>query len=348
MRSKDDGVRPVTAAEGFVALDGATGMRGTMGVRWLDTPELLDVFTPALALRAVEAALEDMAWGRAEGVRHIADTPEGASLLMTAQIPDALAVKIVQARGANLERGLPRHPGVVILFDPTTGLPRAGFDAEVITGRRTGAIAAFAAERLAPNRQVAAVVGAGSQGFYQAEALLSLGGLEELRLFNRTAWRARELMVRLRGIFPDVLLSTPPTLKAALSDADVVTVATASPEPIVSLADVKPGALVNAVGAYRPNERELATDLVQAATLFADTLQGCLEEAGDFLIPASEGVLDLSRVHPLSDVLGRERFQGTLVMKSVGSAVFDAAAAQAVWRGTEAPPADDPGGSGPR
>ena len=300
-------------------------------MRWFDRAELETSFTPKRALEAVEEALRAIALGEATiAQRVVADVPEGASLLMTARLPGALTVKIVQVRPENAGRRLPRHPGIVLLFDPDTGLPRAGFDAEVITGRRTAAISAFAARAFAPHRPVVAVLGAGSQGFYQAEGLLALGGVEEIRLWNRTEAKARALSERLREIFPEISFRVAESVCEAARDADVVTAATASPEPLLALTDVKPGALVNAVGAYRPETRELSTDLVASATLFADTLEGCLAEAGDFLVPAREGALDLGRVRPLAEALNRERPHGTVVMKSVGSAAFDAASAKAL------------------
>ena len=75
----------------------------------------------------------------------------------------------------------------------------------------------------------------------------------------------------------------------AVADADIVCTVTTATEPVVRGAWLRPGTHVNAVGAYTPVTRELDSDLVARARLYADRRESLLSEAGEFLIPKGEG-----------------------------------------------------------
>ena len=62
---------------------------------------------------------------------------------------DMAGVKIVGDYVDNYLHGLPSEFGILNLFDPRTGMPRAILDATVITDMRTGAVTAIGAKHLA-------------------------------------------------------------------------------------------------------------------------------------------------------------------------------------------------------
>ena len=67
---------------------------------------------------------------------------------------------------------------------------------------------------------------------------------------------------------------------------------------------VSPGAHINAVGAYTPTTRELDSELVAKARLYADRRESLLSEAGEFLIPKGEGLIgDEHLVGEIGEVL---------------------------------------------
>ena len=95
-----------------------------------------------------------------------------------------------------------------------------------------------------------------------------------------------------------------------------------------------PGAHVNAVGSSVPSTRELDTATVAAASLFVDRRESTLNEAGDYLFPAGEGVIGPEHIRAeLGEVLtgahpGRTAETELTVFKSLGLAVEDLAAAE--------------------
>ncbi len=135
---------------------------------------------------------------------------------------------------------------------------------------------------------------------------------------------------------------TAPSAKAALDGADVVCTTTTSPDPVLELGWLAPGAHVNAVGSSVPTARELDAATVAASSFFVDRRESTLHESGDFLIAESEGAVGRDHIQAeLGEVLagmhpGRTDDSELTVFKSLGIAVEDLAAAElAVSRARE-------------
>src|SRR5204863_4560214 len=117
-----------------------------------------------------------------------------------------------------------------------------------------------------------------------------------------------------------------PSARDAADGADVIVLVTASPEPVLARDWVRAGAHICAVGACRPNQREMDTALVKAARIFVDSRQGALAEAGDLVIPIHEGAIDPGHIAAeLGDVFGgraegRRSPADITVFKSLGMA----------------------------
>ena len=108
---------------------------------------------------------------------------------------------------------------------------------------------------------------------------------------------------------------------------------TASRVPVLRRTWVRDGAHICAVGACRPDQREMDTALVRDARVFVDSRAGALAEAGDLVIPINEGAIDASHIAgELGDVIGgripgRRDPREITIFKSLGMAVEDVAAA---------------------
>ena len=124
----------------------------------------------------------------------------------------------------------------------------------------------------------------------------------------------------------------------AVRDADVITTATSSSEPVFDGRLVKPGAHINAVGAYRADMRELDAHVIARARVYVDSREAALAEAGDLLMPLRAGTIDEAHVRgELGEVLlgkirGRESAEDITLFKSVGLAVQDIVAAMEIYR----------------
>lgn len=304
---------------------------GAEVMRWIPGEEVLQLLTPLEAIAGVLDALEAERTKAAHGgLRRTYGSPELPLLIMPGQVPGALGLKAITLAERNPERGLPTIQGLVVLFDSRDGHLVGGCDGPALTAARTAAIAGYATQLLAsPDSDTMLLVGAGAQAPFQVAAVTAVRPITRVLLWNRTPARAERLAASLAEWNEALRIETVSNLGSAAQEADVITLVTASPEPLVSLANTKPCCHVNAMGSYQPHRREVASDLVVNSVVFADTMEGCQEEAGDLLIPARDGELDWGDVRPLFAADASFRSQRTL-LKSVGSAIFDLSCAQRV------------------
>src|SRR3546814_11490213 len=96
---------------------------------------------------------------------------------------------------------------------------------------------------------------------------------------------------RIRLRLPGIVVETAPDLDRALAEADIVSTATRSTEPLVKGNILRPGTHVDAVGGYRPQMREVDDELVARARIYVDNREAVLAEAGDLLSPLARGII---------------------------------------------------------
>jgi len=116
----------------------------------------------------------------------------------------------------------------------------------------------------------------------------------------------------------------------AVRGADVVVVAVNATKPVLQGRWLSPGTHVNAIGATRPEWRELDDDLVTTARIFVDSREAALRESGD-VIASKQEVTEIGAV--VAGVApGRRDPEEITLFKSVGVAVEDVAAAALVLK----------------
>jgi ornithine cyclodeaminase len=289
-------------------------------------------------IAAMERALERFsAGGVRQPLRTIVDAAgHGFYGVMPAFIedPPALGTKLVTVFHGNAARQLPSHLALIVLHDPETGELQAIMDGRYITEARTAAVSAASARHLArQDAKVLAVFGTGVQARSHIEALTRVRAFDEIRIWGRSADHATDLAMNLP---PSVRgqISVVPTARDAAEGADVIALTTASRVPVIERAWVRPGAHICAVGACRPDQREMDTATVKDARLFVDSREGALAEAGDIVIPITEGAIEASHIEAeLGDVFGgraagRRGDAEITIFKSLGMAVEDVVAAR--------------------
>jgi thiomorpholine-carboxylate dehydrogenase len=233
---------------------------------------------------------------------------------------ESMGIKMVTYYPGNAGTSLPTHMAVVALFDPKTGEPLALMDGRYITEMRTAAVSAVATDALAaPEAKVLALLGAGVQGRAHLEALRHVRQFEEIRIWNRTSARA-ERFAEEHGV-------KAMDLEAAVRDADVVVTATSAHEAILQGEWLKRGAHVNAVGASRPNWREL-DDEAMSNVVVVDSYEGARNEAGDIIL---SGITPYAELGEVLNGTKRVDPNATTIFKSLGMAVEDVAAAKLVY-----------------
>ena len=124
----------------------------------------------------------------------------------------------------------------------------------------------------------------------------------------------------------------------AVDEADVITTVTTSCEPVFDGNKIKQGVHINAVGVFLPFKRELDENVLNRADkIFIDNWDAIMSEAGDFLIPMTEGKFSKDRINgELGDLLvgkseGRTAKEQITLMKTVGFATLDIVIANKVY-----------------
>jgi ornithine cyclodeaminase/alanine dehydrogenase-like protein (mu-crystallin family) len=274
---------------------------------------------------AMETALARFSAGRVvQPVRNVLTIEEGRRYLgvMPAVDEDAMGAKLVSFFPANAGSGVPTHLGLIVLFRPDTGEPLAVMDGRLITEMRTAAVSAAVTRCLAPaDGGVLALLGSGVQAKAHLEALSHVRRFEEIRVWSPTPEHAKRFAAE-HGARATV------DAESAVRGADVVVTATAAQQPVLKGAWLKRGAHVNAVGAPRPNWRELDDDAMHAGTLIVDSREAVLLESGDVIHSKASIYAEAGEI--FSGAKPRPA-EGITVFKSVGLAVEDIAAAKLVY-----------------
>jgi ornithine cyclodeaminase/alanine dehydrogenase-like protein (mu-crystallin family) len=125
-------------------------------------------------------------------------------------------------------------------------------------------------------------------------------------------------------------------------NADIVVLATASREPVVESTWIAGGTHICAVGACRPDQREMDTALVRRGRVFVDSRVGALAEAGDLVLPMKEGAIDAGHIAgelgelAAGRITGRQSPSQVTIFKSLGMAVEDVVAAHLAFERAKA------------
>jgi ornithine cyclodeaminase/alanine dehydrogenase-like protein (mu-crystallin family) len=292
---------------------------------FLNEQQVREHLRMAELIPAMEKALIDFSAGRVtQPVRSIIsiDPPGGFLGLMPALTPDGLGLKAVTFYPSNAERAIPTHMATIFLVDTQTGTPLTIMDGRLITEMRTAAVSAAATKLLAsPNAKVLAILGSGVQARSHVEALRLVRQFEEIRVWSPTLEHATQ--------FAQEIGATAMPAEAAARGADVIVTVTSSKAPMLKGAWLKPGCHVNAIGACRPDWRELDDEAMQKSVVFVDSREGAVKESGDVILSHAKIYSELGEA-----LAGKvpSRANETTIFKSLGMAVEDIAAAMLVYR----------------
>ncbi|TCL73138.1 ornithine cyclodeaminase family protein [Rhizobium sp. BK251] len=254
-------------------------------------------------------------------------------LLMPAWVPGRYAgVKMVSVFPGNASRSLPAIFGTYILSSAATGQVLAAIDGGELTARRTAATSALAARHLA--RADAAellVCGTGRLSLNMIQAHAAVRNLARIRVWGRNRDAAEKIAEEARAI--GLPAEAAADLEAATRDADVISCATLSSEPLIRGEWLKAGAHLDLVGAFKPTMRETDDESIRRSLVFVDTRAGAQAEAGDIVQPLKSGLLRQEDIRAeLSELVrgsrpGRTDDSAITLFKSVGAALEDLAGA---------------------
>jgi len=314
-----------------------------MKILVLDNRQIRELLPMTECIELMADALAALARGEVfQPLRTIVRPPEARGLLglmpaYRAGERGAFGLKAICVFPENPAKGKDAHQGAVMLFSRETGELLALMNASEITAIRTAAVSAVATRLLArDDAQQLGIIGAGVQARTHLEALAAVRTIIRARVSARNIEHAQQLV---REMQPKVGFPIEPveTNEEAVRDADVIVTATSSLEPVINKDWISPGAHVNAIGTHSPNSREIDSATMAAARIFTDRRESALNEAGDYLLAAKEGlVTPESILGEIGELLigtktGRTSSTEITLFKSLGLAIEDVVSADYLY-----------------
>lgn len=219
-------------------------------------------------------------------------------------------------------------------FDAVDGRVLATFEAGAFGSLRTAAISALATRLLSdPAADEMTVVGSGRQALGQVEAVAAVRDLRRVRVWSPGPDSRAAFGERVRREL-GLAVTVEDTLSAATAGSPIVTVVTRAREPFLRLADLAPGAHLNAVGALLPDSAELLPDVLPAAdAVVVDSIGNARRASRELGEHYGD---DWSAVTRLADVVAgavaRPARPRLTVFKSLGMGLSDLAVARLLLR----------------
>lgn len=320
-------------ASSDVTADTFLYLSGREVARALETVDVVDAVASALAAHARgEAVLPAQArldWQEAG--------EPSRSLIMPAAVEGSVGVKIINANAANPVRRLPRASGLIVLFDVATGQPICVLEGARISGLRTAAVTAIAADLLGSSPiERLALVGAGVLARCHLEVLPGrLGDLREIRVYDVETERAAALADEVDGAIACR------SAEEAIRGAELVVPVTTATSGYICHEWLQPGSLLVNVSLDDP----LPEVVVRADKVFVDDwaliaadgrrLLGRMLRAGEIRGPndANAGSREVNGT--LGELMvgactGRSRAEEIILVNPFGLAIEDIAVARRV------------------
>ena len=176
---------------------------------------------------------------------------------------DRAGVKIVGDFVDNYKLGLHSELGILALFDPRTGAPRAILDASGITDMRTGAVTAIGAKYLArKTAKVLGHIGARGTAYWNVRLLDRLFNFDEIRVHSRREESRTSFAERLsRDLGKEIVVTD--DWQSCVEGADIVVEASRldKPTPMLKTEWIKKGGFVVPYGTMSAIELSL-TDVM--------------------------------------------------------------------------------------
>ena len=306
-------------------------------LRYLDAQALRRALPMDAAIDAIEAVMRAAAGGGAQApIRTVqAITRPGKEDFVLVVMPGtwgeggAAAVKVVSNVPDNPLEGRATVQGVAVMLDVETGSPSLIVDASVLTTIRTGAVVGLATRLLARRScDVLGVIGTGGIAADLVAGVAAVRGVGRL-LVNDVRPEAAAAFAE-RTVFDAEVVTDNDEIAAR---SDILITATSAADPIISAGAVRPGTHINAVGNFSPTGREIDGATVAASTRYVDDIDNAMEEAGEFLLAASEGLIPAGADGLAGDLQGlvlgnipaRTRDDEITLFKTVGTALSDVA-----------------------
>jgi ornithine cyclodeaminase len=247
----------------------------------------------------------------------------------------ALGTKMGTLFPANRNSELPVVQGGYVLFDGTNGQPLASIDGTELTYLKTAADSGLGSRQLArADCRRLLMVGAGGLAPHLIRAhRAARPSINSVHVWNRSSDRRDALVQQLAS---DIETEPVDDLAQAVAEADIISCATMTTDPLVYGAWLQPGTHLDLVGAFKPDMREADDEAVRRSRIFVDARQTTVDDIGELMIPIAQGVITeddvLADHYQLSGgAPGRTEAQQITLFKNGGGGHLDLMVARYIY-----------------
>ncbi len=227
----------------------------------------------------------------------------------------------------------------ILLFDRQHGQPLALVDGTSVTFWHTAGISGLASRLLSRHdSENLLLLGTGNLSTYIIRAQASVRDLKRVMVWGRTKSKAEDVVTQMSAELPEIEFALADDVQTACQSADIVVSATGSQEPVVKGDWIRPGTHTDFIGNHHATKRECDSALVVKSKIYADSRDNCFREAGEILVPISEGVIqEEAVVGQLTEMCAgtvplRESDSEITLFKSIGMALSDLVGASRAYQ----------------
>ncbi|MBT4890160.1 MAG: ornithine cyclodeaminase [Rhodospirillales bacterium] len=264
---------------------------------------------------------------------------ENAMLNRAAWIPGlGLGLKTVTVFPPNARHTppIPTIHGAVILYDDETGSISAFLDGVLLTKWKTASDSMLGARYLArSDSKKVLIIGSGTLARSLVQSYSAIfPDLEQITIWSRNADNAEALANEMsdKGYATSAVTDLP----LAAGQADMISTATMSVNPVLKGEWITPGTHVDLIGAFRPDMREADDAVLQKGKIFVDSRKTTIHDIGEMMIPIANGIITEADVKAdfydlCNGAQGRTSDDDITVFKNGGGAHLDLMTADLVW-----------------
>ncbi len=289
---------------------------------------------PDEVIAAIRAAFtRDYASTLQMPVRTALSLGEGGVLLLMPAVDSAIGAAGVKTVTVTKASGVSAN---YELIDPKSGLSLACMQANYLTDVRTAATSALATDLLArDDAHTLGIFGSGRQAEAHFEVVSRVRKFQRYLVCGSGRADLVPFVAAMRertGIQIEAV-----DARTCAAESDVICTCTTSTVPVFVGERLRPGAHINAVGAFQSTAREVDDYTVAHARVVVDTYGGALAEAGDLLIPLRNKTISKSHIgadlHEIASGKkpGRRTREDVTLFKSLGCALEDLVTAQLIY-----------------
>lgn len=234
---------------------------------------ILEIGTAKCMVQIAEYVEEDFRrWEKFDKSPRVAShSTDGVIELMPTSDGIDYGFKYVNGHPKNMKDGLQTVTAFGLLASVDTGYPVLLTEMTILTALRTAATSAVATKYLAPKgAKTLAMIGNGAQSEFQALALKTICGIENLRLFDVDPAATAKCIRNLQRSGLNITACKTP--EDAVMGAEVITTCTADKLSATILTDnmVGSGVHINAIGGDCPGKTELHRDILLRSEIFVE------------------------------------------------------------------------------